>query len=247
MPSDRPETTQDDAEIRKAIEESGYAREREWMVEWQLRGRDITDQRVLDAMRKVPRHKFMPESMRGLAYMDKPLPIGEGQTISQPYIVALMTQLAEPTTQSRALDIGTGSGYQAAVLAELVDHVYSIEILKPLANAARERLASLGYGDVEVRCGDGYRGWPEHAPFGIIIVAAAPEHVPRPLIDQLSAGGRLIIPIGECSQYLTVVEKKRDGSIDTTYVAPVAFVPMTGEARNGTRRRARHGPSRNHQ
>ena len=159
------------------------------MVEEQLKGRDITDTRVLDVMAKVPRHLFVPEEERPWAYADHPLPIGLGQTISQPYIVALMTQLALPRKAARALDVGTGSGYQAAVLAELVKEVCSIEILCPLADSARARLKGMGYGNVEVRCGDGYRGWPEKAPFDVIIVAAAPDHVPEPLVQQLAPGG----------------------------------------------------------
>jgi protein-L-isoaspartate(D-aspartate) O-methyltransferase len=199
----------------------------EAMVKEQLAARDITDKRVLAAMRRVRRHLFVPESLRDLAYSDRPLPIGHGQTISQPYIVALMTQLGKPGKDERALDIGTGSGYQAAVLAELVQQVYSIEILCPLADAARQRLESLGYNNVDVRCGDGYAGWPEHAPFDVIIVAAAPEHVPQPLIDQLAPGGQLVIPVGRHYQELVVIEKQPDGRVKRRSVAPVAFVPMT--------------------
>jgi protein-L-isoaspartate(D-aspartate) O-methyltransferase len=211
-------------------EEDQYAHARRRMVASQLRGRDITDARVLEAMAKVPRHRFVPEATRRLAYQDGPLPIGHGQTISQPYIVALMTQLAEPKANERALDVGTGSGYQAAVLAELVESVYSIEIVEPLANQARDRLRELGYSNVTCRDGDGYRGWPEHAPFDIIIVAAAPNHVPKPLIEQLAPGGKLVIPVGEYFQELVVIEKSVDGEIRRRSVAPVAFVPMTGEA-----------------
>jgi protein-L-isoaspartate(D-aspartate) O-methyltransferase len=200
------------------------------MVEMQMRHRDITDQRVLQVMGKVPRQCFVPENERDAAYDDRPLPIGYGQTISQPYIVALMTQLARPKPGDRALDIGTGSGYQAAVLAELCKEVYSIEILKPLAEEARKRLADLGYKNVSVRCGDGYRGWPEHAPFDVIIVAAAPDHVPRPLVEQLAPGGRLVIPVGRFFQRLVVIEKQKDGSIRRQTTDEVMFVPMTGEA-----------------
>jgi protein-L-isoaspartate(D-aspartate) O-methyltransferase len=200
------------------------------MVQEQLQGRDITDKRVLDVMAKIPRHQFVPDRLQDLAYADRPLLIGEGQTISQPYVVALMTQLAQPKPESRALDIGTGSGYQAAVLAGLVEQVYSIEILQPLADAARERLKTLGYTNIEVRCGDGYQGWPEHAPFDLIIVAAAPDHVPQPLIDQLAPSGRLIIPVGDWFQELLVVQKDAEGNISRQNVAPVAFVPMTGKA-----------------
>ena len=207
-----------------------YAPQRVRMVEEQLRRRDITDPRVLDVMRRVPRHLFVPESERRLAYADGPLPIGYDQTISQPYIVALMTELAHPRPDARALDIGTGSGYQAAVLAELVQEVYSIEILCPLADEARVRLDRLGYRNIEVRCGDGYRGWPEHAPFDVIILAAAPDHIPQPLIDQLAPGGHLVLPVGEYDQELVDVEKRADGTVIKRNVIPVRFVPMTGES-----------------
>lgn len=206
------------------------ALERHEMVERQLRGRDITDPRVLEAMATVPRHLFVPPSQAAWAYQDGPLPIGHGQTISQPYIVALMTQLARPRPTARVLDIGTGSGYQAAVLAELVDQVYSIEIVEPLGLAARQRLKELGYDNVEVRVGDGYRGWPEKAPFDAIIVAAAPPEIPQPLIAQLAPGGRLVIPVGRYWQELMVVEKDAVGRTRQWSVTPVAFVPMTGEA-----------------
>ena len=210
--------------------ESRHADRRRRMVEQHLRGRDITDSRVLDVMGRVPRHRFVPERLKTSAYSDRPLPIGHHQTISQPYIVALMTQLVQPKPQTRALDIGTGSGYQAAVLAELCSQVYSIEIVPPLADSARDRLAELGYKNVEVRAGDGYRGWPEHAPFDVIIVAAAPDHVPQALVEQLAPGGRLVIPVGRHRQNLRLIEKRPDGSIVERNVIPVAFVPMTGEA-----------------
>ncbi len=211
-------------------EDVRYARLRREMVRRQIEARGIRNPRVLAAMRKVPRHEFVPERVRRLAYADGPLPIGHGQTISQPYIVALMTELASPDPGDRALDIGTGSGYQAAVLAEIVEHVYSIEILEPLAEEAARRLRRLGYENVEVRCGDGYRGWPEHAPFDVIILAAAPDHIPQPLIDQLAPGGRLVLPVGEGDQELVVVTRRADGSIERRNVIPVRFVPMTGEA-----------------
>ena len=204
---------------------------RRLMVQSQLAARDIDDQRVLDAMERIPRHEFVPESLRESAYTDRPLPIGDRQTISQPYIVALMTQLARPKPDSRALDIGTGSGYQAAVLSELCKQVYSVEIIQSLADDATRRLDELGYRNVTVRCGDGYRGWPEHAPFDLIIVAAAPDHVPPALIEQLSPGGRLVLPVGDHYQNLVVVEKQQDGDWRQWTVVPVAFVPMTGEAR----------------
>lgn len=215
----------DEADERRAIQS------RQRMVDSQLRGRDIVDRRVLEAMNKVPRHKFISSAMRPYAYEDRPLPIGHQQTISQPYIVALMTQLAKPTNQARALDVGTGSGYQAAVLAELVHKVYSIEIVEPLATEAGARLRSLGYENVEVRHGDGYQGWKEQAPFDVIIVAAAPDHIPQPLVEQLAVGGRLVIPVkSRIWQDLLVIEKQSDGTLDKHKVAPVVFVPMTGEA-----------------
>lgn len=200
------------------------------MVRFQLQRRDITDRQILEVMERVPRHRFVSESVQDSAYEDHPLPIGHGQTISQPYIVALMTQLAQPQPKSRALDVGTGSGYQAAVLAELCQQVYSIEIVEPLAQEARQRLAGLGYKNIEVRSGDGYRGWPEHAPFDVILVAAAPDHVPQRLVEQLAPGGRLVIPVGRPYQDLLVIEKQADGETRRWKVTDVAFVPMTGEA-----------------
>jgi protein-L-isoaspartate(D-aspartate) O-methyltransferase len=200
------------------------------MVQRHLRDRDITDARVLAAMGRVPRHEFVPEKLRSVAYIDRALPLSHGQTISQPYIVALMTQLVRTKPNSRALDVGTGSGYQAAVLAELCKEVYGIEILEPLAKSARSRLAKLGYKNVTVRHGDGYRGWPEHAPFDVIIVAAAPDHIPKPLLEQLAVGGRLVIPVGRNYQDLIVAEKQRDGRIRQWKAEAVVFVPMTGEA-----------------
>jgi protein-L-isoaspartate(D-aspartate) O-methyltransferase len=200
------------------------------MVEQQLRRRGIRDQRVLESMAKVPRHLYVPSDLLDSAYEDNPQPIGYGQTISQPYIVALMAEIVRPKPGDRALDIGTGCGYQAAVLAELVHEVFSIEIVEPLAIQAQQRLAELGYRNIQVRHGDGYRGWLEKSPFDIIVVAAAPERVPQPLIDQLAPGGRLIIPVGLGSQNLKLLEKDRDGRMQETLVAAVRFVPMTGEA-----------------
>jgi protein-L-isoaspartate(D-aspartate) O-methyltransferase len=208
-----------------------HSKARQTMVERHLRARDVADERVLEAMQRIPRHEFVPKDLEDSAYEDRPLPIGAGQTISQPYIVALMTQLANPQPHSRALDIGTGSGYQAAVLSELCERVYSIEIVESLADEAQQRLARLGYDNVQVRAGDGYRGWPQEAPFDVIIVAAAPEHVPQPLIDQLAPGGRMVIPVGKHYQELTIVEKDAEGTTRQWTEAPVAFVPMTGEAR----------------
>ena len=226
-PADRSAQSQPAAD---RVEEPRHATARRRMVERDLRGRDITDAKVLEAMGRIARHRFMPQALADSAYADHPLPIGHGQTISQPYIVALMTQLARCKPESRALDIGTGSGYQAAVLGELCKEVYSIEILKPLADEARKRLTDLGYKNVTVRHGDGYRGWPEHAPFDVIIVAAAPAEVPQPLVEQLAPGGRLVIPVGRFFQQLMVIEKDKDGTVRRKPNIPVRFVPMTGEA-----------------
>ena len=202
------------------------------MVEHQLRRRGIKNERVLGAMTRIPRHLFVPQDLQSEAYDDGPLPIGYGQTISQPYIVALMSELVRPQPDDQALEIGTGCGYQAAVLSELVRTVYSIEIIEPLAAQARLRLKKFGHDNVEVRLGDGYNGWEERAPFQIIIVAAAPDHIPRPLLDQLAIGGRMIIPVGRSSQELVLVEKLPDGSLARTNTSAVAFVPMTGVAEN---------------
>ena len=223
---DQPKSTSMPPGISDPLEQE-QARRRLAMVNEQLVGRDIVDERVLTAMRQVRRHLFVAGNLRDLAYTDSPLPIGHGQTISQPYIVALMIQLGQPRESARVLDVGTGSGYQAAVLAELVAQVYSIEIICPLADAARGRLQSLGYGNVVVRCGDGYDGWLEHSPFDFIVVAAAPGHIPQPLIDQLAPGGRLVIPVGKQWQDLVVIEKQADGRATRRSVAPVSFVPMT--------------------
>jgi len=199
------------------------------MVEQQLRGRDVVDERVLAAMERVPRELFVPDRLQPRAYEDAALPIGEGQTISQPYIVALMTDLLDPKSADTVLEVGTGSGYQAAVLAELVAKVYTIEIVEPLGRRARQVLGELGYRNVEVRVGDGYGGWPAAAPFDAIIVTAAPAAVPQPLIDQLKPGGRMVIPVGGSSevQQLLVVEKDPDGRTTTRRTLPVRFVPLT--------------------
>jgi protein-L-isoaspartate(D-aspartate) O-methyltransferase len=211
-------------------EDDPLAAARQYMVERQLRGRDITDPDVLRVMGRIPRERFVSEELHGKAYADHPLPIGRGQTISQPYVVALMVQLARPGPECRALEVGVGSGYQAAILAELCKEVYGIEILEPLADDARARLAALGYSNVAIRCGDGYEGWPEHAPFDVILVSAAPEQVPPPLVAQLAIGGRLVIPVGRGSQELRLIEKRPDGSLYHRTAAPVQFVPMTGKA-----------------
>ena len=199
------------------------------MVRTQLQSRDIVDRRVLEAMRTVPRHLFVPESWRDQAYDDHPLPIGHDQTISQPYIVALMTELARVAAGDRVLEIGTGCGYQTAVLAALGAEVYSMEVVEPLADAARTRLAELGYERVTVRSGDGYGGWPEGAPFAAVVVTAAPPTIPQPLQEQLALGGRLVVPVGRHWQDLLVVLRNARG-FEERNVLPVRFVPMVGEA-----------------
>jgi len=206
------------------------AQQRSHMVRKQIEARGVSDPRVLDAMRKVPRHRFVPESQRPHAYEDRPLPIGEGQTISQPYIVALMTELAGVKPGDTVLEVGTGSGYQAAVLAQMGVKVYSIEIIEPLARRAEAVLDELGYGKrVELRHGDGYAGWPEHAPFDAILVTAAPSKIPAPLKQQLALGGRLVIPVGKHFQSLLRITRTHDGFREES-VIPVRFVPMTGKA-----------------
>jgi len=200
------------------------------MVADQLASRDIGDEQVLEAMRVVPRHLFVPIEMRWFAYQDSPLPIGLNQTISQPYIVALMTQLCDPSKDEKALEVGTGSGYQAAVLSRLVSEVYTVEIIPELARRAKGTLSQLGYNNVFVRQSDGYQGWPEMAPFDIVLVTAAAPVIPGPLIDQLGEGGRLIMPVGEIGgvQVLTLLTKK-NGKVEERQVTGVRFVPMTGK------------------
>lgn len=211
------------------VSQDKYAIEREKMVSDQIIMRGVKDNLVLSAMRKVPRHEFVPEDKKKYAYEDRPLEIGEDQTISQPYIVALMTELLGLKGDEKVLEIGTGSGYQAAILAEIVKEVYTIEIIKSLADNAEERLKRLGYNNITVKCGDGYQGWKEHAPFDGIIVTAAPDHIPQPLIEQLKVGGRLVIPVGSVFQELKLITKTDKGIIEKN-VIPVRFVPMTGEA-----------------
>ena len=198
------------------------------MVDEQIITRDIKNPRVLDALRKVPRHEFVPESVRGEAYGDTPLPIGYGQTISQPYIVAYMSEALDLEPSHRVLEIGTGSGYQAAILGELAKEVFSIEIVVPLASAARQTLARLGYKNVHVRAGNGYLGWPEEAPFDRVMVTAAPDEVPQALVDQLKVGGLMAIPVGIGVQELRILRRTTDG-VETLRTLPVRFVPMTGK------------------
>jgi protein-L-isoaspartate(D-aspartate) O-methyltransferase len=205
---------------------------REAMVKTQIEARGIKDKSVLAALRKVPRHRYVPAFWQGRAYTDGPLPIGEGQTISQPYIVAWMTELIEPKKGMRVLEIGTGSGYQAAVLAECVDEVNTIEVVPILGRKAEALLRELGYRNVQVRIGDGYAGWPERAPFDAILLTAAPPHdVPKPLLDQLKVGGRLVAPVGREEQNLVRITRTKDG-FQREILDPVRFVPMTGKVQN---------------
>jgi protein-L-isoaspartate(D-aspartate) O-methyltransferase len=212
----------------EGAERTDWAELRERMVRQQIETRGVKDPRVLAAMRAVPRHRFVPPDYREAAYQDSPLPIGEGQTISQPYIVALMSELLEVGSGDAVLEIGTGSGYQAAVLAEMGVEVYTVEIRQKLCQRADELLAELGYGNAHVRCGDGYGGWPDAAPFAGVIVTAAPERIPEPLIEQLAVGARMVIPLGDFYQQLMVIKKTDDG-VEERSVIPVRFVPMTGE------------------
>ena len=206
-----------------------FAAQRQRMVEQQLKARGIKDQRVLAAMAKMPREEFVPTDERIDAYEDGPLPIDYGQTISQPYIVAFMTEQLRPKPTDRVLEIGSGSGYQAAILAELVTDVYTIEIIEPLAKSAEATMQRLGYKNVHIKVGDGYQGWPEEAPFDAVIVTCAPENVPQPLIDQLQNGGRMVIPVGErFAQQLYLLEKK-NGRLKESATLPVRFVPMQRE------------------
>ncbi|MBN2103730.1 protein-L-isoaspartate(D-aspartate) O-methyltransferase [bacterium] len=208
-----------------------YEQARLRMVEIQIERRGIRDESVLRAMRSVPRHLFVPSNLIRSAYTDQPLPIGHNQTISQPYIVAYMTEALHLKKEDKVLEIGTGSGYQAAVLAEIADSVYTIEIVEPLAKSAQKKLDKLGYKNIFCKAGDGYLGWPEAAPFDAIIITAAPPRIPTPLIEQLKEGGRMILPVGEWYQELVLITK-RDGKITKKKLLPVRFVPMTGEIQN---------------
>ncbi len=206
------------------------AGERRALVETHLRPRGIEDPLVLAAMNAAPRHRFVPDDLARYAYDDRALPIGHEQTISQPYVVAFMTQAAELEPGDKVLEIGTGSGYQAAVLAEIVGELWTIEIVEPLAERARAALVAAGYERVHVRAGDGYRGWPSEAPFDAILVTAAPDHVPQPLLDQLAEGGRLVLPVGDAFQTIVRIRRTPAGD-EREELLPVRFVPMTGEAR----------------
>jgi len=205
---------------------------REKMVEEQIERRGVTDKAVLEAMKKVERHLFVPEDLKNTAYTDSPLPIGYRQTISQPYIVAFMTQAIQPGPDDRVLEIGTGSGYQAAVLAELVKEVYTVEIVEPLAENARLSLEKLGYKNIKVKYGDGYKGWREYSPFDVIVVTAAPPGIPEELINQLKIGGSMIVPIGEYHQELYLIKKTETG-LERKALLPVVFVPMLNSSDKG--------------
>lgn len=220
-------------EQRRPAESGGDSErvaERDHMVDTQIRARGVADERVLAAMRRVPRHRFVPDEHQARAYDDTPLPIGFDQTISQPYIVAYMSDVLDTRATDRVLEIGTGSGYQAAILGDLVRDVYTIEIVEPLATRARDTLAALGYSNVHVRHGNGYLGWPEAAPFDRIIVTAAPDEVPKTLVEQLAAGGVMAVPVGRGDQMMTIVRKTERG-VTTTETLPVRFVPMVGKER----------------
>jgi protein-L-isoaspartate(D-aspartate) O-methyltransferase len=206
-----------------------YEKMRISMVEDQIEKRGVKNESVLEAMRKVPRHEFVPDYLKKYAYADEPLPIGEDQTISQPYIVAYMTEYLRLGNEDKVLEIGTGSGYQAAVLAEIVDTVYTIEIVDVLAKNAQRNLERLGYENVLVKRGDGYAGWPEHAPYDAIIITAAPTKIPEPLLEQLKVGGFMILPLGDYSQELVLIEKNSMTDFEQKTLLPVRFVPMTGE------------------
>lgn len=209
-------------------QEMSWKKQRKRMAKMQLENRDIEQPQVLNAMRRVQRHLFVPEDYRNLAYADQALPIGHGQTISQPYIVALMTQLADIQGEDKVLEIGTGSGYQAAVLSRLAKEVYSIEIITELSQEAQKRLKNLGYSNVRVRTGDGFKGWPKHAPFDSILVTCAPPEIPKPLQNQLAVGGRIVIPVGKDTQKLKLVQKQKNGELETKNILAVRFVPMIG-------------------
>jgi len=224
----QPAVAQDFASERRRMVEDITALVRETRAEI---GKSAFDERVMSVLAQVPRHQFVPTDQVASAYRNRPLPIGHGQTISQPYIVALMTDLARAQPDHKVLEVGTGSGYQAAVMAHLAKAVYTIEIIEPLGLQATQRLSTLGYTNVQVRVGDGYNGWEEHAPYDTILVTAAASHIPPPLLRQLRAGGRMVIPVGAAFmvQQLMLVEKNLDGTVSTRQILPVAFVPLTGK------------------
>ncbi len=221
-----PQSASEETAVQNVSNEV-FARQRRQLVE-QLKAEGITNQSVLDALLKVPRHRFVPASSRHLSYENRPLPIGQGQTISQPFIVAYMTEAAEIAAGEKVLEIGTGSGYQAAVLAELAKQVYTIEIIPELAEGARAVLRELGYKNVEVKTGNGYAGWPEHAPFDAIVVTAAPDQVPQALVEQLAVRGKMVVPVGSGFQQMVIITKTESGVVERRTI-PVAFVPMTGK------------------
>lgn len=225
LSSDKPQSP-----LQTPPASTDFTAQRNRMVDLQLAAHGIHDQQVLNAMRAVPRHLLIPPQVIDAAYEDGPLPIGSGQTISQPYVVAFMTEALKLKPTDKVLEIGTGSGYQTAVLAKIVHEVYTIEIVESLAQSAQQSLAKLGYKNVHFKAGDGYRGWPEHAPFDAIIVTAAPDHVPQPLIDQLKPGGHLVLPVGSWSQSIKRITRTTGGTVQEDLL-PVQFVPMTGEAK----------------
>ena len=211
--------------------QDAYRKEREAMVDRQIRARGINDDDVLNAMRKVPRHKFVPETHVKNAYRDSPLPIGQSQTISQPFIVAYMTEAADIDKNDKVLEIGTGSGYQAAILGEIAKEVYTIEIVPELAERSARVLSELGYKNVIAKQGNGYLGWPEHAPFDAILVTAAPDEIPQALVDQLAVDGKMVVPVGKGDQEMVILQKNKDGVTEKRTI-PVRFVPMTGKPSN---------------
>ncbi|MFW5908761.1 MAG: protein-L-isoaspartate(D-aspartate) O-methyltransferase [Desulfosalsimonas sp.] len=218
-----------DTKASRKENEDSFGQQRMKMIRQQLRARGIENPEILAAFKKVPRHKFVPEKLKKYAYQDHPLPIGQDQTISQPYIVAMMTRSIKPKKTDRILEVGTGSGYQAAILAELSEQVYTIEIIESLAESARRTLSETGYENVHVKTGDGFKGWAEHAPFDAIVVTCAPEKVPEPLKEQLSEGGRMVIPVGRKYDQNLVVLEKKEGELIEKQILPVRFVPMVDE------------------
>ncbi len=230
LPACGPDRLYGQATAQRQMTEAEFTKQRRLLVEG-IRSQGIKNKAVLNAMLKVPRHRFVPPAYQHLAYRDHPLPIGHDQTISQPFIVAYMTEAAEVLPQEKVLEIGTGSGYQAAVLSQLAKEVYSIEIIPALARSARALLQKLGYKNVHVKAGNGYAGWKEHAPFDAIVVTAAPDHIPQALVDQLAVNGKMVIPVGSGYQEMMVITKTRSGVVQKRTI-PVSFVPMTGKPKN---------------